>query len=41
MQRGIPQWAAINLGIGRAAYEAAVDYAKLRIQGGLSSSTRR
>ena len=34
MQRGIPQWAAINLGIGRAAYEAAVDYAKLRIQGG-------
>ena len=34
MRRGIPQWAAINLGIGRAAYEAAVDYAKLRIQGG-------
>lgn len=34
MQHGIPQWAAINLGIGRAAYEAAVDYAKLRIQGG-------
>lgn len=32
--RGIPQWAAINLGVGRAAYEAAVDYAKLRIQGG-------
>lgn len=31
---GIPQLAAINLGIGRAAYEAAVDYAKLRRQGG-------
>jgi butyryl-CoA dehydrogenase len=26
--------AAINLGIGRAAYEAALDYAGLRIQGG-------
>ncbi len=25
---------AINLGIGRAAYEAALDYAKLRVQGG-------
>jgi alkylation response protein AidB-like acyl-CoA dehydrogenase len=25
---------AINLGIGRAAYEAALDYAQLRIQGG-------
>lgn len=25
---------ALNLGIGRAAYEAAVDYAKLRVQGG-------
>jgi butyryl-CoA dehydrogenase len=25
---------AINLGIGRAAYEAAIDYAKLRVQGG-------
>ncbi len=34
MRRGIPQWAAINLGIGRAAYEAAIDYAKLRRQGG-------
>ena len=32
--RGIPQFAAINLGIGRAAYEAAIDYAKLRVQGG-------
>jgi alkylation response protein AidB-like acyl-CoA dehydrogenase len=26
--------AAINLGIGRAAYEAALDYAHLRVQGG-------
>ena len=34
IQRGIPQWAALNLGVGRAAYEAAVEYAKLRIQGG-------
>ena len=25
---------AINLGIGRAAYEAAIGYAKLRVQGG-------
>jgi alkylation response protein AidB-like acyl-CoA dehydrogenase len=25
---------ALNLGIGRAAYEAALDYAKLRVQGG-------
>jgi len=32
--RGIPQAAAINLGIGRAAYEAALDYAQLRVQGG-------
>jgi alkylation response protein AidB-like acyl-CoA dehydrogenase len=28
------QLAALNLGIGRAAYEAALDYAQLRIQGG-------
>jgi alkylation response protein AidB-like acyl-CoA dehydrogenase len=26
--------AAVNLGLGRCAYEAAVDYAKMRIQGG-------
>jgi alkylation response protein AidB-like acyl-CoA dehydrogenase len=26
--------AAINLGVGRAAYDAAVDYAKMRVQGG-------
>ena len=32
--RGIPQSAALNLGIGRAAYEAALDYAQLRVQGG-------
>lgn len=28
------QFQALNLGIGRAAYEAALDYAKLRVQGG-------
>jgi alkylation response protein AidB-like acyl-CoA dehydrogenase len=32
--RGIPQDAALALGIGRAAYEAALDYAQLRVQGG-------
>jgi alkylation response protein AidB-like acyl-CoA dehydrogenase len=32
--RGIPLDAALNLGIGRAAYEAALDYAQLRVQGG-------
>ena len=32
--RGIPLAQAINLGIGRAAYEAALDYARLRVQGG-------
>jgi len=32
--RGVPLMAAVNLGVGRAAYEAAVDYAKLRRQGG-------
>ena len=32
--RGSPLVQALNLGLGRAAYEAAVDYAKIRIQGG-------
>ncbi|HET7850721.1 MAG TPA: acyl-CoA dehydrogenase family protein [Pseudolabrys sp.] len=32
--RGIPLAQALNLGIARAAYEAAVEYAKLRVQGG-------
>ena len=32
--RRITQDAALNLGIGRAAYEAALDYAQLRVQGG-------
>ena len=32
--RGIPLFQALNLGIGRAAYEAALDYAHLRVQGG-------
>jgi alkylation response protein AidB-like acyl-CoA dehydrogenase len=32
--RAAPLLAAINLGVGRAAFEAAVDYAKLRRQGG-------
>ena len=32
--RGYLQMAAINLGVGRAAYEAAVEYAKMRRQGG-------
>jgi len=32
--RRIPQEQAITLGIGRAAYEAALDYAQLRVQGG-------
>ena len=32
--RGIPLMQALNLGIGRAAYEAALDYAHLRVQGG-------
>ena len=34
IEPGRPQDQALNLGIGRAAYEAAVDYAQLRIQGG-------
>ncbi len=32
--RGNPLLQGINLGIGRAAYEAALDYAHLRVQGG-------
>ncbi|HEY7997944.1 MAG TPA: acyl-CoA dehydrogenase family protein [Pseudolabrys sp.] len=32
--RGNPVFQALNLGIGRAAYEAALDYAHLRVQGG-------
>ena len=32
--RAIPRFQAMNLGIGRAAYEAALEYAKLRVQGG-------
>jgi len=30
----VPLSAALNLGIGRAAYEAALDYTQLRVQGG-------
>lgn len=32
--RASTQIAAINLGLGRCAYDAAVDYAKIRVQGG-------
>jgi alkylation response protein AidB-like acyl-CoA dehydrogenase len=32
--RGTPYVEAITLGVGRAAFEAALDYAKLRVQGG-------
>jgi len=32
--RGVPLAQALNLGIARAAYEAAIDYGKLRVQGG-------
>jgi alkylation response protein AidB-like acyl-CoA dehydrogenase len=32
--RSLPQLEAVNLGVGRAAFEAAIDYAKLRVQGG-------
>jgi len=31
---GAPWFQSLNLGIGRAAYEAALDYAHLRVQGG-------
>ena len=31
---GLPQAQAINLGVGRAAFEAAMEYAGVRIQGG-------
>lgn len=34
LAHGVPHMAAVNLGLGRAAYEAAVDYAKIRRQGG-------
>jgi alkylation response protein AidB-like acyl-CoA dehydrogenase len=34
MDRRLPQELALHLGIGRAAYEAALDYAQLRVQGG-------
>jgi butyryl-CoA dehydrogenase len=34
MGRRLPQDLALNLGIGRAAYEAALAYAQLRVQGG-------
>jgi alkylation response protein AidB-like acyl-CoA dehydrogenase len=32
--RGSPLFQALNLGIARAAYEAAVEYAQIRVQGG-------
>src|SRR5262249_58016019 len=32
--RDVPQEQAVNLGIGRAAFEAALAYAQLRVQGG-------
>jgi alkylation response protein AidB-like acyl-CoA dehydrogenase len=34
LERGLPLADAIALGVGRAAYESAVDYAKVRVQGG-------
>ena len=36
--RGNPLAQALNLGIGRAAYEAALDYAHLRVQGAATAS---
>jgi alkylation response protein AidB-like acyl-CoA dehydrogenase len=32
--RGLPVVQAMNIGVGRAAYEAAVEYAGIRVQGG-------
>jgi alkylation response protein AidB-like acyl-CoA dehydrogenase len=32
--RRMPRFQAMNLGIGRAAYEAALEFAKMRVQGG-------
>ena len=32
--RGSPLVQALNVGLGRAAYEAAIDYARIRVQGG-------
>jgi alkylation response protein AidB-like acyl-CoA dehydrogenase len=32
--RGSPLVQALNVGLGRAAYESAVDYARIRVQGG-------
>src|SRR5690606_35673025 len=32
--RGVPVGPAMNIGVGRAAYEAAVEYAGIRVQGG-------
>jgi alkylation response protein AidB-like acyl-CoA dehydrogenase len=32
--RGSPLEQALNVGLGRAAYESAIDYAKIRVQGG-------
>jgi alkylation response protein AidB-like acyl-CoA dehydrogenase len=34
IERHTPQKLALQLGIGRAAYEAALDYAQMRVQGG-------
>jgi alkylation response protein AidB-like acyl-CoA dehydrogenase len=34
LARDLPQDLALNLGIGRAAYQTALDYAQLRVQGG-------
>lgn len=34
MGRRMPRFQAMNLGIGRAAYEAALEFAKMRVQGG-------